>query len=108
MPRLSRAQGLLAVGLGLAVASCSTDDPASDLDSEGPPRVITVNVQSESAGEVSTYCASEDDEKVNALYCPSDGTVTDALPIGWRLRTHLNGVVDRAGEELGDRRNRDT
>jgi hypothetical protein len=96
MPRLIRAQGLMAVGLGLALVSCSLEDTKSDLNTEGNPRVITVTVLSESDGETATYCSTDPKEKLNPLYCPTStdeppvATVTNARPIGWQLRLIFN------------------
>lgn len=101
MPRLTRTQGLMAVGLGFAMVSCSLDATNSDLITEGNPRVITVTVLSESAGaEAATYCAGLDSgEKLNEYYCPTRQQdvenypappVTDAVPIDWKLRLIFN------------------
>lgn len=99
MSRRIRAQELLAAGLCVALISCTDAEIRSDLNTEGPPRVITVTVRSESAetadAHLATYCASEDQgEKVHADYCPNDGTVTDALPIGWSLRVIFNELLN--------------
>lgn len=100
MSILTRAQGLLAVGFGFALVSCSLDETKSDLITEGPPRVITVTVLSEADGEAATYCAAPDSgEKVNAYYCPTTQDevddfparpIIDAVPIGWQLRVIFN------------------
>jgi hypothetical protein len=97
MPRLTRAQGFMAVGSGLALVACSLGDTKSDLNDEGNPRVITVTVLSEgNPAEAATYCADPAVEKLNALYCPTGADaqpvamVTNARPISWKVRIIFN------------------
>lgn len=98
MPKLTRAQGLLAAGLCVALISCTDENIASDLNTDGPPRVISVTVLSQAArGEAATYCASEDSgEKLNRQICPEDAEttqVTDARPVGWYTRVVFNELL---------------
>lgn len=98
---LTNRQGLMAVALGLAMISCAEDEiKPSDLNTEGPPRVITVTVFSEAAGDdVASYCAPEDrNEKLSEFYCPrgENGeyipveTVMDADPLNPQIRILFN------------------
>ena len=77
------ASGLLATALYLT-GGCSDPDLASDLQSEGDPHVVEVNVYSEGSvfgitdpsgiglllGEAATYCRPGEEYKVNINYCP--------------------------------------
>jgi hypothetical protein len=79
MPKITRMQGLMAAGLGLALFACGDEPVASDLNTEGAPRVIAVTVLDEIAWnnfnyyyiyDIATYCADPAVEKTNANYCP--------------------------------------
>lgn len=109
MPKITRKHGLMAAGLGLALFACGDEDVASDLNTEGAPRVTTVTVLSESAllsgaiPDVATFCTTDEGEKLNLNYCPRDGgvaQVTDALPIGWELRVVFNELLNPSVENL--------
>ena len=110
MPTITRVQCMMVTaGLGLTLFACSEEDVRSDLDDNGPPRVITVTATSESTlTEVATYCADPTVEKINANYCPTSpdqvvSPVTDTLPIGWELRVIFNELLlADAVEELVD------
>jgi hypothetical protein len=100
---------MVTAGLGLTLFACSEEEVRSDLDSDGPPRVITVTATSEATGtDVATYCANPNEEKINANYCPTsaDQTVSplaDTLPIGWQVRVIFNELLlADAVEELID------
>jgi hypothetical protein len=105
------------------VAACSDPELASELDSEGPPDVVEVNVASESAPgdpngnaiEAATYCRPGEEFKVNTLYCPLRrnsenkpipgarelaGPVLDATPMGWHVRFIFTELLDPSIEEL--------
>ena len=124
MQTISRARVLLATTVSLALAAaCSDPDLASDLDSEGPPEVLEVNVASESAPgdpngnaiEAATYCRPGEQYKVNTLYCPlrrngENKPIAgarelaeprlDATPIGWHARFIFSELLDPSIEEL--------
>src|SRR6188474_2161286 len=84
MRSLRTASGLLAMSLYLASGACSDPDLASDLQPEGDPHVVEVNVYSEGSifgltdpsgfglllGEAATYCRPGTEFKVNSNYCP--------------------------------------
>lgn len=115
MPSITRMQGLTATAaLALALFGCSDGEVKSDLNNDGPPRVLTVTVSSEALWlvsadslEVATYCADPQVEKMNPNYCPAgledSGTiqnaVDDALPLGWELRVIFNELLDAEGVE---------
>lgn len=112
MPTITRMQCMMVTaGLGLTFFACGDEDVRSDLNDDGPPRVITVTATSEGALlasadilEVATYCADPTVEKINANYCPTsaDATVpevTDTLPIGWELRVVFNELLSAASAE---------
>ena len=126
MRQISRARGLLATLMPLVMAAaCSDPELASELDSEGPPDVVEVNVASESAPgdpngnaiEAATYCRPGEEFKVNTLYCPLardgenrpipgdrevDGPVLDATPMGWHVRFIFTELLDPSIEELNE------
>ncbi len=120
----TRAGGLLAtlVPCVLGVA-CGDPELASELDEDGPPEVLEVNVASESAPtdpnfnaiEAATYCRPGEEFKVNTFYCPlerdGDNTpipgarelampVMDATPTGWHARFIFSELIDPSIEEL--------
>ena len=84
MRSLRTASGLLATSLLLASGACSDPDLASDLQPEGDPHVVEVNVYSEGSifgltdpsgfglllGEAATFCREGSEFKVNSNYCP--------------------------------------
>lgn len=107
------ASGLLATALFLSMTACSDPELRSDLQSEGDPHVVEVNVYSEGSvfgltdpsgfglllGEAATYCRPGTEFKVNTNYCPEareeDGTpirgerevapITDVVPYSWQF-----------------------
>ena len=106
MPTITRVQSSMVIaGLGLALFACGDEDVRSDLNTEGPPRVITVTATSESLGEAATYCSTDPAERLNANYCPTDpealgvSTLTDTLPIGWEVRVVFNELLFAADAE---------
>ena len=124
MQPISRACRLFAtpVFLTLAVA-CSDPELASDLDEDGPPEVLEVNVVSESADEdpngnaieAATFCRPGEQFKVNTFYCPlrRNGEnkpiagarelaepLLDASPIGWHARFIFSELLDPSIEDL--------
>jgi hypothetical protein len=124
MHSITRAGGLLATLMPCVLGvACSDPELASDLDSEGPPEVLEVNVASESAPddpngnaiEAATYCRPGEQYKVNTLYCPlrrnSENKpiagareraepLLDATPIGWHARFIFSELLDPSIEEL--------
>jgi hypothetical protein len=122
--RISRVRGLLATLMPMAlVAACGDPELASDLDTDGPPDVVEVNVASESAPgdpngnaiEAATFCRPGEEFKVNTLYCPlrrnsenkpipgareQTGPVLDATPMGWHVRFIFTELLDPSIEEL--------
>jgi Bacterial Ig-like domain len=109
----------------LLAAACGDPELASELDSEGPPEVLEVNVASESAPtdpnlnaiEAATFCRPGEEFKVNTLYCPLDrdeenapipgaravdGPVVDATPMAWHARFIFSELIDPSIEELID------
>ncbi len=126
MQSISRACGLLATTVPLALAvACSDPELASELDSEGPPEVLEVNVASESADrdpngntiEAAAFCRPGEEFKVNTFYCPleRDGEnapipgarevtepLLDATPNGWHARFIFSELLDPSIEELID------
>jgi len=124
--RISRARGLLASLMPVAVvAACGDPELASELDSEGPPDVVEVNVASESADtdpngnaiEAATYCRPGEEYKVSNFYCELerddenkpipgdravDGPILDATPIDWHVRFIFTELLDPSIEELVD------
>src|SRR5689334_7033018 len=77
------ASTLLATAI-LALGACSDPELSSDLQDEGDPHVVEVNVYSEGSifgltdpsgfglllGEAATYCRPGQEFKVNSNYCP--------------------------------------
>ncbi len=126
MHSITRAGGLLATLMPCVLGvACSDPELASELDSDGPPEVLEVNVASESAPgdpngnavEAATYCRPGDEYKVNTLYCPLArdeenapiagerelaGPVMDAVPNGWHARFIFSELIDPSIEELID------
>ena len=124
MHSITRAGGLLATLMPCALGvACSDPELASDLDTEGPPEVLEVNVASETAPgdpngnaiEAATYCRPGDQYKVNTLYCPLRrnsenkpiagarevaSPVMDATPAGWHARFIFSELIDPSIEEL--------
>ena len=126
MHSITRASGLLATLMPCVLGvACSDPELASELDEDGPPEVLEVNVASESAPgdpngnaiEAATYCRPGDQYKVNTLYCPLDrdgenapipgarevdGPVMDATPVDWHARFIFSELIDPSIEELID------
>jgi len=124
MHSISRACGLLVTLVPLALgAACSDPELGSELDTEGPPDVVEVNVASESALrdpngnqiEAATYCRPGDEFKVSTFYCPLDrnsdnepvegereldSAVLDATPVGWHVRVIFAELLDPDVEDL--------
>jgi len=103
--------------------ACSDPELSSDLDTDGPPEVLEVNVTSETAPtdpngnavEAATFCRGGDEFKVSTFYCPLardesdapipgdralDGAVVDATPIGWNVRFIFSELIDPDIEDL--------
>jgi hypothetical protein len=124
MQPISRACWLLATAVPLALSgACSDPELASELDADGPPEVLEVNVASESAPadpngnaiEAAAFCRPGDEFKVNTLYCPlrRNGEnkpiagarelaepLLDATPIGWHARFIFSELLDPSIEAL--------
>lgn len=112
-----RAQGLLAIGLGLAtLGACEDPELKTSLRPEGDPEVLTVLVGADFDifTEVATFC-KENDDKVPILnpggvqVCPEPGTddppvseVTDAAPGAWVVRVVFDELLDPDVEDLVD------
>lgn len=85
----------------LAATSCSEPEFNTELNSEGPPEVLTVTVLSEGVGDESaTFCTDNEAAKVSAAFCPSEGAVGDAVPMGWYARIIFDELLDTAVENL--------
>ena len=122
-----RACGLLPALTALAVgAACSDPDLPSELNEEGPPEVVEVNVRTESAvvgdgdptglqaGESATFCRDGDEYRVNLVYCPEArdanntprpgiraiAEVADANPNDWYVRIIFDELLDPSVEDL--------
>jgi Bacterial Ig-like domain len=125
MRSISRACGLLATMIPLAMgAACSDPELASELDTDGPPEVVEVNIASESASpdpngndiEAATFCRPGEDVKVSTFYCPEDrdgsdapmrgkretDPLRDATPIDWHVRFVFSELLDPDIEDLVD------
>ncbi len=126
MHSITRAGGLLATLMPCVLGvACSDPELASDLDTDGPPEVLEVNVASETAPgdpngnaiEEATYCRPGEQYKVNTLYCPLRrngenkpiagarelaSPVMDATPVGWHARFIFSELIDPSIEELID------
>ena len=124
MRTITRACGLLAILVPLALgAACSDPELASELDTEGAPEVLEVNVRSETAPtdpngnaiEAATYCRPGDEFAVSVFYCPLerdsenkpiqgdrevDSPIMDATPIGWHVRVIFAELLDPDVEDL--------
>jgi hypothetical protein len=124
MRSISRARKLVASLAPLALAAaCSDPELASDLDTEGPPDLVEVNVVSESAPlgpngkalESATYCRPGNEFKVNTFYCPlargdDDAPIAgeravlspidDARPLDWHVRFIFSELLDPDVEDL--------
>jgi Bacterial Ig-like domain len=126
MRSISRARGALALLVPFALAA-ACDDPelASELDSDGPPELLEVNVASESAPEdpnanaieAATWCRPGEEFKVSTFYCPLardgegvpipgqrelEGPITDATPIGWHVSFIFSELLDPDIETLNE------
>lgn len=84
--------GMLAAA-SLCMAACGDPEFKTELNPEGPPQVAAVHVASEAAGELATFCGSGDLD-VSTLFCPNDGTVQDAPPVGWYVRVIFDELLD--------------
>ncbi|HKE19523.1 MAG TPA: Ig-like domain-containing protein [Kofleriaceae bacterium] len=115
---------MLATLAAFALATaCSDPDLSSDLDTDGPPDVVEINVGNQSAPtdpngnaeEAATYCRPGDEFKVSTFYCPlardeADAPIpgdrelaapiTDALPIDWHVRIIFTELLDPDIEDL--------
>jgi hypothetical protein len=124
MHSITRAGGLLATLMPCVLGvACSDPELASDLDTDGPPEVLEVNVSSETAPgdpngnaiEAATFCRPGDEFKVNTLYCPLRrnsenkpipgarelaSPIEDATPMGWHVRFIFTELLDPSIEEL--------
>lgn len=107
-------------------AACDAPELASELNEEGPPEVLQINVRTESAvrgggdpsglqaGESATFCRNGDEYRVNQVYCPEAldanntprpgvreiAAVTDAAPGDWYVRIIFDELLDPDVEEL--------
>jgi Bacterial Ig-like domain len=124
MSSMSRLCGLLASLAPFALAAaCSDPELESELDTEGPPEVVEVNVASETAPadpnnnriEAATFCRPGAQYKVSTFYCPLernsenepipgdrelDEPVTDATPVDWHARFIFSELLDPDVEDL--------
>jgi hypothetical protein len=121
---ISRARGLLATLAPFALAAaCGDPELTSNLDSEGPPDLVEVNVVNQTAAtdpngnaiESATYCRPGDEFKVNTFYCPLarddedapipgdravEVPVADARPLDWHVRIIFTELLDPDVEDL--------
>ena len=84
MLRISRKSCLLAAGFGILLMACEDDPVRSDLNSEGPPRVVTITAVTETElddgdpakflPEEAFFCSTSADDKVNRKYCAVGST----------------------------------
>lgn len=107
-------------------AACGAPELASELNEEGPPEILQINVRTESAvlgggdptglqaGESATFCRDGDQYQVNQVYCPEArdandtprpgvreiSPVTDAAPGDWYIRIVFDELLDPDVEEL--------
>lgn len=106
MPTFNRAQVLLAAGFGVVVAGCADDEVRSDLNSEGPPRVLAVTVPTEGNKVAPIYCPAQMEgpygtEKIHSV-CLDDETdelievaaVSNVTPDSWEVRVVFNELLD--------------
>jgi hypothetical protein len=127
MQFISRACGLLATLMPFALgAACSDPELASELNTEGPPEVVEVNVRTESAvlgpgdptglqaGESATFCRPGREYRVNTVYCPEardednapipgereTEPVDDGDPTSWYVRVIFDELLDPDIEDL--------
>ena len=124
MRSISRAWGLSTALLPLVFgAACGDPELASELNTEGPPEVLEVNVASESAPtdpngntiEAATFCRPGEEFTVSTFYCPlarnSDNEpipgdralatpITDAVPVDWHTRFIFSELLDPDVEDL--------
>lgn len=85
----------------LAATSCSEPEFNTELNSEGPPEILTVTILSEGVGDESaTFCTDDGAAKVSSAFCPSAGAVADAVPMGWYSRIIFDELLDTAVETL--------
>ncbi|ACY18377.1 Ig-like domain-containing protein [Haliangium ochraceum] len=113
----ARSSILAAATAALVSAGCGGEDLPSDLDSAGPPRVLTTLVGGpvDAFGatiDVPAYCAGPDEDKLSAACLDSSGeysfdadqTVTTIAPAGWYIRIVFNELLDgdRAEELIDD------
>jgi len=122
-----RPKGLLAIGVGLALAAsgCGEPDLNTNLRPEGAPEVLTVMVFSDQLSdfgglqvELATYCKSGDEKVPTYLglpdqsvlqVCPEPGTddppitmVANADPSSWHVRVVFDELLDPDIEQLTD------
>jgi hypothetical protein len=84
-----------------AATSCSDPDFNTDLTTEGPPEILSVTVLSEGVGDESaTFCADPAGRKIPEAFCPNDGTVADAVPMGWYSRIIFDELLNADVESL--------
>jgi len=122
-----RASGLLPALTSFVVcAACSDPELASELNKEGPPEIVEVNVRSEGAvtgdgdpsglqaGESATFCRDGDQYRVNLVYCPEArdsnnapihgmreiAPAMDAAPADWYVRLVFDELLDPEVERL--------
>ncbi|WP_428261156.1 Ig-like domain-containing protein [Haliangium sp.] len=107
MSRFVRMSIVCALTVALAaVSGCDDAEIKSDLDTSGSPRVTSVTVSTEGAGEAPTFCGDPDEDKVTLLCFDGDGLpiepdpATDVTPQGWYVRLVFNELLnpDRAEE----------
>jgi hypothetical protein len=103
-------------------AACGDPELASELDSDGPPEVLEVNVANDTAPldpnfqatEAATFCRQGDEFKVSTFYCPEQRDETDtpmpgvrvfepimdATPASWHVRVIFSELIDPSIEAL--------
>jgi hypothetical protein len=103
-------------------AACGDPELASDLNTDGAPEVLEVNVANDTAPldpnfqatEAATYCRQGDEFKVSTFYCPEERDETDkpmpgvrvfepvmdATPASWHVRVIFSELIDPSIETL--------